>query len=125
MTYLLDVSTLVAFLWETHEFNDRAVRWMKGKKLATCPITELGFVRVSVNGYGADLPNAREMLRSFLETYKPQFIPCDISALSGEQPASVSKTTDFYIANLAEKHGLKFATLDERIEHKSAFVIPA
>ena len=47
MTYLLDVSTLLAFLWQTHAFHQRASGWLEGKKLAVCPITELGFLRIS------------------------------------------------------------------------------
>ena len=34
MTYLLDVSTLLAFLWQTHAFHQRASGWLEGKKLA-------------------------------------------------------------------------------------------
>jgi predicted nucleic acid-binding protein len=54
MTYLLDVSALLACLWQTHVFHQRACAWLAGKKLAVCPITEFGFLRISsltsVNG---------------------------------------------------------------------------
>jgi len=36
----------------------------------------------------------------------------------------VGKTTDFYLANLAARHNMKFATLDERVKHRAAFVLP-
>jgi hypothetical protein len=36
----------------------------------------------------------------------------------------MSKTTDFYLAHLAEAHGMKLATLDENIAHHAVFVIP-
>jgi predicted nucleic acid-binding protein len=49
MTYLLDVSTLLALLWETHEFNERVTRWQENQSLAVCPITELGFLRIPRN----------------------------------------------------------------------------
>jgi len=39
--YLLDVSTLVALLWQTHVNNAKAIAWAAGKTLAVCPITEL------------------------------------------------------------------------------------
>jgi predicted nucleic acid-binding protein len=41
------------------------------------------------------------------------------SALTGKH------TTDFYLASLAQKHGMQLATLDEGIKHKATFVIPA
>jgi predicted nucleic acid-binding protein len=124
MSYLLDVSTLLAKLWKTHLFHTRVDVWMTGQSLAVCPITELGFVRISVAAYGADLDKAQEMLSDFLTQYKPQFVPCDIRALDGVKARSGKQTTDYYLANLADHHGLKWATLDETVNHKAAFVIP-
>jgi len=124
VTYLLDISTLIALLWETHEFHHRASKWIKGKKLATCPITELGFLRVSVYAHGADLENARTMLESFSEKYKPVLLACDISVREGNPAPTAGKTTDFYLANLADKHGLKWATVDEHIKHPAAVLLP-
>ncbi len=52
MKYLLDVNALVALGFLEHEFHERVARWVrrlaaKGTpELATCSITELGFVRV-------------------------------------------------------------------------------
>ncbi len=124
MKYLLDVSTIVASLWQNHVFHERAQAWLAGKKLAVCPITELGFLRVSVAAHGADLVHAREMLQSFLDKYQPVFVPCDQRALAGLPAATGTKTTDFYLANLAGKYGMKWATLDENIKHPAAFVVP-
>lgn len=48
MIYLLDVKALVALGFVNHEFHDR-VAWVRAQNssaLATCSITELGFVRV-------------------------------------------------------------------------------
>jgi len=124
MIYLLDVSTLVASLWQNHVFHARAFKWLPGKELAVCPITELGFLRVSVAAHGADFPHAREMLQSFLDTFNPVFMPCDLRALAGRKAITGTKTTDFYLANLAEKNGMKWATLDENIKHPAAFLLP-
>jgi predicted nucleic acid-binding protein len=124
MTYLLDVSTLLARLWESHVFHRRARDWMTGKKLAVCAITELGFLRISTTAFGAEMDKAREMLKEFLTKYDPQFIPCDIRALDGLKTSVGSKTADYYLANLAEKHGLQWATLDESVKHKAAFLLP-
>ena len=59
------------------------------------------------------------------KTHQPGFVPCDLAALGMDEPPTSKQTTDFYLASLAQKHGLRLATLDEGIRHKAAFVIPA
>jgi len=48
MTYLLDVNAIVALAVLNHEFHQRVARWVQSSRpqLATCSITEIGFVRV-------------------------------------------------------------------------------
>jgi predicted nucleic acid-binding protein len=52
MKFLLDVSALLSLGVLDHEFHERAAIWLNGlarkgvPQLATCAITELGFVRV-------------------------------------------------------------------------------
>lgn len=123
MTSLLDVSTLLALLVEGHEFNQRANTWLTGRRIALCPISELGFLRVASQAYGLELRDAREALQQFKADHQPEFLPCDISALDGTLAPTAGKTTDYYLANLAEKHGLKWATLDERVNHPAAILI--
>jgi predicted nucleic acid-binding protein len=66
MTYLLDVSTLIALLWDLHVHNERATRWQQEVKLAICPLTELGFLRISTQpSFGATVAAARKMLRDW------------------------------------------------------------
>ena len=53
MRYLLDVNTLIALGHVAHAHHQRAQLWQGGLTagvdvLGTCAITELGFVRVSV-----------------------------------------------------------------------------
>lgn len=60
MIRLLDVNVLVALAWPNHIHHARALRWfgrIRDGGWATCPITELGFVRVSSNG--RVIPDAR------------------------------------------------------------------
>src|SRR5580765_7111960 len=125
MTYLLDVSTVLARLWENHVFHQRVAQWIDGQELAVCPITELGFVRVSAAAFGADIHKAREMLSTFLARYNPKCVPCDLRFLDGTKATSGAKTTDFYLADLAARHGMQWATLDESTKHPTAFVVPA
>jgi predicted nucleic acid-binding protein len=125
MTYLLDVSALMALLWQTHEHHERVTRWQSGKALAVCPLSELGFLRISSQPVlGASVQEARKMLKDWKVARKPQFLPCDLEALNTDAPPTTARTTDFYLASLASRHGLQLATLDETIGHKAVFLIP-
>ena len=126
MTYLLDISTLLALLWDLHVHNERVTKWQAGVKLGICPITELGFLRISTQpSFGAKVPEAVRMLRDWKRAQKPRFIPCDLEVLEMDEPPAGTHMTDFYLASLASKHGMQLATLDENIRHKAVFVIPA
>jgi predicted nucleic acid-binding protein len=125
MTYLLDVSTLIALLWDLHVYNERATRWQKQAKIAICPLTELGFLRISTQpSFGATTLEARKMLQDWKHAQKPQFVPCDLDSLESDVPPTGTRTTDFYLASLAAKHGMQLATLDESIGHKAVLIMP-
>src|ERR1700678_830153 len=67
MIYLLDVNALVALGFTNHEFHDRLSAWVQSQnspKLASCSITELGFVRVLAQApaYGFTVTQARTLL---------------------------------------------------------------
>ena len=59
MRALLDVNVLIALSDEDHVFNERAHAWLEKNapaKIATCPLTENGLVRVLSNpGYSRSL----------------------------------------------------------------------
>lgn len=133
MKYLLDVNALVALGFLQHEFHERVARWVhtmsseKASELATCAITELGFVRVLVQApqYGFDVPQARELLLELksADVVRFAFIPDDhtISHL----PAWVKtakQITDGHLGELARSKSAILATLDRRIPR--AFLIP-
>jgi predicted nucleic acid-binding protein len=125
MTYLLDVSTLLAWLWRNHEHHARVIMWQPNQPVAICPITELGFIRISTQPiFGASIKDAREMLSVWEQKAKPVRVPCDLSALEGIAPSTGARNTDFYLANLAQKHGMRFATLDKSVKHPATFIIP-
>jgi len=86
--------------------------------LATCPITELGFLRISTHpkALNSDVASARELLKNFIASHSIEFFPADLPAL-GSNPATTDAVTDFYLADLAVSRGFKLATLDERINH--------
>jgi predicted nucleic acid-binding protein len=125
MTYLLDVSTLLAWLWRDHEHHNRVMRWQKEQSLAVCPITELGFLRISCQPvFGATMESAREMLSVWNKKVQPRYVFCDLPVLNSAAAPSGAQTTDFYMASLARKHGMRWATLDENSTHQAAFLLP-
>ena len=49
MKFLLDVNVLLAGGWGHHLRHAEAFAWLEGKKIVLCPISELGFLRISSN----------------------------------------------------------------------------
>jgi predicted nucleic acid-binding protein len=134
MKHLLDVNALVALGFLQHEFHRRVAGWVhtlasKGVlELATCSITELGFVRVLVQApqYGFTIAHARNLLFRLKtgNALKFAFIADDHDV--SHIPAWVKtakQTTDGHLAQLAKAKGAVLATLDGRIP--GAFLIPA
>lgn len=130
MNYLLDVNALVALGFSHHEFHGRMAAWIQAEKfppLATCSITELGFVRVlaQLPGYGFSVAQTRTLLLRLKKSGRLSHVfladDQDVSHL----PAWVKsprQTTDGHLLQLARAHGATLATLDERIP--GAYVIP-
>jgi predicted nucleic acid-binding protein len=115
---------MVALLWTNHVHHIVANRWRTGKELVLCPITELGFIRVSTSpAFNATMADARRTLADFIRDEQPDFVPADVRALDGQIAPTSGKTTDFYLANLADKHGLKLATFDGSINHSAVEVV--
>ena len=124
MKQLLDVSTLIALIWPEHVNFAKANAWRKGKTLVLCPITELGFVRVSTStAFNLTMEDARKALADFIADEKPEFIAADLRALDGVPAPSSAKTTDWYLANLAKAHNLQWATLDAKAKHPAASLV--
>jgi predicted nucleic acid-binding protein len=133
MKYLLDVNSLLALAVLEHEFHPRVAAWvdrLAGKglpELATCSITELGFVRVlgQAQLYGSSVAQARELLLALKNSkaMRCTFIPDDrdISCLP-RWVRSPKQTTDGHLVELAKANEAVLATLDRRIP--GAFVIP-
>jgi predicted nucleic acid-binding protein len=124
MKHLLDISTLIALIWPSHVHSAKANAWRKGKQLALCPLTQLGFIHVSTStAFNASMQDARKALADFIADEKPEFIPADIRALDGTPAPTSGKTTDWYLANLASAHKMQWATLDQNAKHPAAVLI--
>jgi predicted nucleic acid-binding protein len=129
--YLLDINALVALGFINHEFHDRVASWVhshNSTSLASCSITELGFVRVLAQApaYGFSVAQARTLLLRLKEgTRTPHltFIPDehDVSHLPGwvRVPKQI---TDGHLGKLASANGAVLATLDENIP--GSYLIP-
>jgi uncharacterized protein len=130
MIYLLDVNALVALGFINHEFHDRIAAWLQFQKspsLASCSITELGFVRVlsQAPAYGFTVIQARTLLLRLKEarTSPLAFIPDDhdVSHLPTWVRAP-RQITDGHLSKLATANSAVLATLDESIP--GSFLIP-
>lgn len=129
MTYLLDVNALVALGFLNHEFHTRMARWFQSNspELATCSMTEIGFVRVlsQAPAYGFTVAQACQLLLRMKNTRRAAFAfisdAHDISYL----PAWVKipkQITDGHLSELATSYGAIFATLDEGVP--GSYLIP-
>lgn len=101
MKCLLDVSTLIALIWPSHVHHKQASAWREGKEIVLCPITELGFIRISTSAA----------------------FNASMAVLDGRIAPNSGKTTDWYLANLAAAHGMKWATLDQDAKHPAAELV--
>jgi predicted nucleic acid-binding protein len=133
MKYLLDVNTLIALGFLEHEFHGPVARLVRRltaigpPELATCSITEPGFIRVLAQApqYGFTVGQACHLLQQLkaARIVSFAFIPDgqDISRLPS-WVKNAKQTTDGHLAQLAGAHGAVLATLDRGIPQ--AFLIP-
>lgn len=133
MRYLLDVNSLLALAVESHEDHARVAAWVKNLirresyELATCSITELGFVRVlgQAAQYALPVDAARKLLLQFKRSEAIRFVfisdNCDVSSLPKWAKAP-KQLTDAHLLDLARSNNAQLATLDRRIP--AAFFIP-
>ena len=113
-----------------HEFHDRLAGWVQSQKspnLASCSITELGFVRVLAQApaYGFTVTQARTLLLRVKKarTSPLKFIPDehDVSHLPAWVKAP-KQITDGHLSKLATANAALLATLDESIP--GSYLIP-
>lgn len=130
MTYLLDVNALLALAHGAHLHHGRVAAWVatlgRNHLLATCSITELGFVRIAPQArLSPDVAGAMDLLLQLRGSNRPPFVRLadDLGADSlppwARTPAA---TTDGHLSALAAGRAARLATLDEGIP--DAFVIP-
>ncbi len=129
---LLDVNVLVALLWPSHVHHDKAHEWFAehaAEGWATCPLTQLGFVRLSSNPgiipEAVSAQQAAKLLRHNTGHQHHVFWPDDIPLADPQIPVSQimghQQLTDAYLLGLAIQNGGKLVTLDASI----SFLLPS
>lgn len=123
-TALLDLNVLTALLWPAHEHHDAAHRWFHARRSArwaSCPLTQLGFVRIASNpAFSRDALSpldATTLLADNLSHAAHEFWPDSLqltavlkaieSGLRGHK-----QVTDAYLLALSERHKGVLATFD-------------
>ena len=124
MKYLLDVNVLLAGIWSSHPKHPITFTWLTGKKLVLCPVSGLGFLRISSNrkAFNYAMEQARRGLADFCSERRVEWISDDLPPLDSKAKTS-EEVTDVYLADLAAKHGFKLGTLDAGIVHPAAELI--
>jgi len=122
---LPDVNFLIALSWRTHVHHQEAREWFslhRDEYFATCPITEVGFVRLSMNphvvGEAVPFEKALSALEVYLNHPHHTFWAADLdfAALVKNFPImGYRQTTDAYLLGLAVRNGGRLITFDKKI----------
>lgn len=127
MIFLLDLNLLLALAWPSHVHHNIAHDWFRQNAApgwATCPVTQLGFIRLSSNpAFTSDAvsPNeALSLLGAMIAMDGHEFWPDDIDCTSvafagGMRMTGHRQVTDAYLLSLARARAGCLATLDRRM----------
>jgi uncharacterized protein len=125
--HLLDINVLIASADPAHQFHDAFTRWYVARRmptLATCPITENGFLRI----YGhPDYPGgpgspamALPPLLAIRNRANSVFLPDDVSLADASRRGAIKQATprqltDIYLLTLAAHHNGVFVSFDRGV----------
>jgi toxin-antitoxin system PIN domain toxin len=121
--YLLDVNVLIALVWPSHVHHGLAQTWFSERRTAgfcTCPLTEIGFLRISSNPKftrKAVLPaEAIALLQRIKAMSEHEFwaddLPVNVALGGGEGIVGHRQITDAYLLALVRSRGGILATFD-------------
>lgn len=123
----MDVNTLVALWWPTHQAHDQVLHWFARNAKAgwaTCPFTESATIRLFSNpAFSPDALTVEEAIAAVSTNLKHaahQFWPDDLSFIEAVAPfrgqiVGHQQVTDAYLLGLAIRRRGKFVTLDQAI----------
>ena len=129
MFYLLDVNVLIASADAAHEFHQDFHHWIMNEgnpHLATCPLTENGFLRIYGSPSYPGGPGSPDLAIPPLTAIRQRadyvFLPDDLSLADSASGVNLvdlapKHLTDLYLLALAVKHGGRLVTFDTRIPH--------
>jgi len=124
MKYLCDVNILLALAYQAHVDHVKVSAWFQSVSpvatvFFTCCITELGFMRVSVQaGLEADIASAKTTLLGLKASSRVPFqlLPDALGCEALPKYVKVqSQLTDGHLLELAMKNASKFVTLNKGI----------
>jgi predicted nucleic acid-binding protein len=123
--YLLDVNALLA--WEHGNSPHHAAfhEWAKAvgrDNLWTCALSELDFLRVSMQVFGYNLHQASAAL-TVLKQNAGGFIEIAPSPRLPVWSSNAAKTSDGYLAQIARENKMRLATFDTGIKDAAAELI--
>jgi predicted nucleic acid-binding protein len=121
---LLDVNALVALAHQGHADHSRMIHWFASlsgsdARLATCAITEIGFVRVSIQaGFERDAAGAVETLEGLKQSSRIPFVLLPDALGANRRPDWASgpkQVTGGHLLELARENDMQLVTLDKGI----------
>jgi predicted nucleic acid-binding protein len=117
MTYLLEVTALIAWWHEGSPHHEVFHRWAAEvglDSLNTCAISELGFLRVSMQVFGWSAAEAQAALTS-MRPHGRRFVAAAPSPVLPPWAAVAAQTTDAYLVQIAAAAGHRLATFDAAV----------
>jgi len=124
MKYLFDVNVLLALAHQNHADHSKAGLWLQSvvpvaREFMTCSMTELGFVRVSIQaGLEPDIASAQQTLEALKQSSHIPFVLVPDALGAARLPRYVkasAQLTDGHLLELAKQIGARLATLDKGI----------
>jgi uncharacterized protein len=124
---LLDVNLLIALLWPAHAQHAAALRWFqkRGRRgWATCPHTQLSFVRITSNpAFSRDAVSPREAASLLAANvalprhalWKEEDAPSGLLVAQDLVLHGHQQVADAYLLSLARRRGGRLATFDRGI----------
>jgi uncharacterized protein len=125
--HLLDTNVLIALAWPQHVHHGKAHEWFRqvGRKAwATCPFTQVAFMRISSNPKiipdAVSPREALQVLKQIVAVSGHQFWSDDLSPTEAAVFSSVAlvghrQVTDAYLLALAQHRRGKLATFDSGV----------
>jgi uncharacterized protein len=129
MAALLDVNLLMALAWPDHVHHEIADTWFaanRSRGWATCPHTQLAFLRLStqpaVVKRAVTMADAQAILSANVASADHEFWPLDYPVTEilpeiGRRVVGANQLSDALLLDLAIRHKGRLATFDRRIRN--------